>query len=119
MRISYGIEVADENDQYVVAVEKGVATYNAAFVPGAFLVETFPILKYLPDWFPGAGFKRTTAAWKKIAHNMRDAPFERTMESWVRLPGMYSRDLNLHIRWSGEGGSQTVNCDDNYGKLQQ
>ena len=85
MRISYGIEVKDEDDQYVAAVETGVATFNEAFVPGAFLVETFPILKHIPDWFPGAGFKRTVAAWKDIAHNMRDAPFEKTMESWVRL----------------------------------
>ncbi len=84
MRISYGIQVEDENDQYVTAVETGVATFNEAFVPGAFLVETFPILKHIPDWFPGASFKRTVAAWKDIAHNMRDAPFEKTMESWVR-----------------------------------
>lgn len=85
MRISYGIQVKDENDQYVTAVETGVATFNEAFVPGAFLVETFPFLKHIPDWFPGAGFKRTVAAWKDIVHNMRDAPFEKTMESWVRL----------------------------------
>ncbi|KAI1790108.1 cytochrome P450 [Ganoderma leucocontextum] len=84
MRISYGIKVADENDQYVTAVEAGVATFNEAFVPGAFLVETFPILKHIPAWFPGAGFKRTAAAWKDIAHNMRDAPFEKTMEFWAK-----------------------------------
>ncbi|TBU23430.1 cytochrome P450 [Dichomitus squalens] len=83
MRISYGIEVVDEQDPYVAAVERGVASFNEAFVPGAFLVETFPVLKKLPDWFPGAGFKRTAAAWKKIAHNMRDAPFEKMMKSWM------------------------------------
>ncbi|RDX44589.1 CyP450 monooxygenase [Lentinus brumalis] len=81
MRISYGVEVAEENDPYVTAVEEGVATFNLAFVPGAFLVETFPSLMRIPSWLPGGGFKRTAAAWQKIAHNMRDAPFEKTMES--------------------------------------
>lgn len=83
MRVSYGIEVAEENDPYVAAVEEGVATFNEAFVPGAFLVETFPSLRHIPSWFPGGGFKRTAAKWKEIAHNMRDAPFKKTLEAIV------------------------------------
>lgn len=81
MRVSYGIEVSEKNDPYVTAVEEGVATFNEAFVPGAFLVETFPSLRHIPSWFPGGGFKRIAAEWKKIAHNMRDAPFEKTLEA--------------------------------------
>ncbi|KAI0705584.1 cytochrome P450 [Earliella scabrosa] len=81
MRISYGIEVANENDEYAQAVEDGVATFNLAFVPGAFLVETFPSLMHVPSWLPGGGFKRLAAAWQKIAHRMRDKPFERTVEA--------------------------------------
>ncbi|KAI0672490.1 CyP450 monooxygenase [Trametes maxima] len=81
MRISYGMEVADQDDPYVNAVEEGVATFNEAFVPGAFLVETFPILRHIPRWFPGGGFKRIAARWQKIAHTMRDAPFEKTLQA--------------------------------------
>ena len=86
MRISYGIEVAEENDPYVDAVEKGVASFNEIFVPGAFLVETFPSLRHIPSWFPGGGFKRLARKWKKIARNMRDSPFERVMGEMVGLP---------------------------------
>ncbi|KAI0634017.1 CyP450 monooxygenase [Trametes polyzona] len=81
MRVSYGIEVADENDPYVYAAEEAVATFNLAFVPGAFLVETFPILRHIPSWFPGGGFKRLAAKWQKIAHSMRDTPFKKTLEA--------------------------------------
>ncbi|KAI0767233.1 cytochrome P450 [Fomes fomentarius] len=81
MRIAYGIEVEEEEDEYVKAVEDGVATFNKAFVPGAFLVETFPSLQYVPSWSPGGGFKGVAAAWQKIAHKMRDVPFERTLEA--------------------------------------
>ncbi len=85
MRIAYGIEVKEEDDEYVKAVEDGVATFNQAFVPGAFLVETFPLLQYVPIWSPGGGFKRIAAAWQKIAHKMRDVPFERTLEAMVSV----------------------------------
>ena len=85
MRIAYGMKVMDEGDPYVEAVEAGSAAFGEAFVPGAFLVETFPILRHIPDWFPGAAFKRKAAAWKKIAHHMRDAPFERTLECLVSI----------------------------------
>ncbi|PIL29320.1 cytochrome P450 [Ganoderma sinense ZZ0214-1] len=84
MRIAYGIKVIDEKDPYVEAIEAGSAAFTEAFVPGAFLVDTFPILRHIPGWFPGAEFKQKAAAWKKIAHNMRDAPFEMTMESLVK-----------------------------------
>ncbi len=83
MRIAYGIEVKEEEDEYVKAVEDGVATFNQAFVPGAFLVETFPSLQYVPSWFPGGKFKRVATAWQKIAHRMRDVPFKRTLEAMV------------------------------------
>ncbi|KAI0767202.1 CyP450 monooxygenase [Fomes fomentarius] len=80
MRISYGIEVADENDEYAKAVEDGVGTFNLAFVPGAFFVETFPSLRHIPSWFPGGRFKRLAAGWKTLAHGMRDKPFERVLQ---------------------------------------
>jgi len=50
-------------------------------VPGAFLVDTLPILKYIPGWFPGAGFKRfARVAKKKLDHSM-NLPFQHVKES--------------------------------------
>ncbi len=104
MRIAYGIKVVDEEDQYVAAVEAGSAAFCEAFVPGAFLVETFPSLKHIPDLFPGAGFQRKAAAWKKIAHSMRDGPFEATMESWVSPHDPWTQSRYIHVlRMTGQG----------------
>ncbi|KAI0753250.1 cytochrome P450 [Daedaleopsis nitida] len=67
MRISYGMEISDEHDEYAVAVEDGVAIFNRAFVSGAFLIETFLFLQYV---LPGAGFKHLAASWKLLeAHS--------------------------------------------------
>ena len=39
------------------------------------LVDFFPILQYLPKWFPGAGFKRKAALWKADVMGMVDIPW--------------------------------------------
>jgi hypothetical protein len=42
------------------------------------------IVKYVPSWFPGAGFKRKAQAWKKNLENTADIPYDfvkRQMES--------------------------------------
>jgi hypothetical protein len=33
-------------------------------------------VKYLPDWFPGAEFKRTAAAWRKTMIDAVNTPFD-------------------------------------------
>ena len=81
--ISYGIEVTDEDNPYVRVVERGMELFSRAFVPGAFLVETFPALRYIPSWLPGGGFKRFAAMTKTATQAMRDLPFERTMMKMV------------------------------------
>ncbi|KAJ8502251.1 hypothetical protein ONZ51_g72 [Trametes cubensis] len=76
LRIVYGLDVADHNDKYIGIAEKGADVYIKITVPGRYLVETFPILRHLPSWFPGAGFKREAASWKPAVQALRDAPFD-------------------------------------------
>ncbi|KAG7442660.1 cytochrome P450 [Guyanagaster necrorhizus] len=40
-----------------------MAGLAAAGNAGSFLVDSFPVLQYLPSWFPGADFKRKAADW--------------------------------------------------------
>ena len=47
----------------------------AAVAPGAFLVDSIPLLKYVPSWMPGAGFKRKAEEWNSWAKNMMEIPF--------------------------------------------
>lgn len=61
MRISYGIELQEPNDKYFQMVERVTMVGEEIMVPGRFLVEAMPWLRYLPVWFPGAGFKRYAA----------------------------------------------------------
>jgi hypothetical protein len=74
--VAYGVNVLPKDDPYITTAEKGVHTLVSAAVPGAFLVDTFPWLKHVPDWMPFAGFKRKAKEWRKLAMSMIEKPFE-------------------------------------------
>ncbi|KAF9006260.1 cytochrome P450 [Hymenopellis radicata] len=57
---------------------------SVASTPGAFLVDFIPMLKSLPDWFPGAGFKRTAKMWAKDLEDMINVPFEHVKAEMAR-----------------------------------
>ncbi|KAF8634038.1 hypothetical protein AX17_004303 [Amanita inopinata Kibby_2008] len=75
MSVTYGITVSPKDDRYITVAEKALEGMAKAANPGAFLVEVIPALKYVPEWFPGAGFKKKAREWKRAVMEMRDAPF--------------------------------------------
>ncbi|KDQ62322.1 hypothetical protein JAAARDRAFT_30217 [Jaapia argillacea MUCL 33604] len=79
--ITYGINVTDKNDKLVTVSEAAVESVNLAVVPGAFLVDFVPILKYIPAWFPGAGFKRKAEEWRLLKDRFINEPFDATKEA--------------------------------------
>lgn len=76
MDVSYGIRISEVNDPYVEVAEKAMDGLNEAAVPGAFKVDLIPALKYVPKWFPGAGWKRKAEAWNELSRVFVDKPFE-------------------------------------------
>ncbi|KAJ7169194.1 cytochrome P450 [Mycena crocata] len=78
MAITYGIDVLPVNDPYVELAFNAVHALSEAGVPGKYLVDSIPLLKYVPSWMPGAKFKRDAKEWKKLALDMRNVPFAET-----------------------------------------
>ncbi|TFK25338.1 cytochrome P450 [Coprinopsis marcescibilis] len=77
MSVSYGIKIQKNDDFYVKTAEQGVSpALHIVGNPGAFLVDTIPILKYVPSWFPGAGFKTKAKEWKRLSKVMLEVPFK-------------------------------------------
>ncbi|KAJ7137205.1 cytochrome P450 [Mycena epipterygia] len=74
--VAYGINVLPVNDPYIAAAEEGLQTVFQAAIPGRFLGDSIPMLKYVPDWFPGAGFKLLAKEWRKLTRALTDLPFE-------------------------------------------
>ncbi|KAJ3721015.1 cytochrome P450 [Lentinula raphanica] len=75
LAVAYGIHAQPKDDPNLAAAEKMIAVLNTAGIPGAFLVDVFPILKYVPYWFPGASFKRKAREWNGILSATITPPF--------------------------------------------
>ena len=83
MKISYGIDVKESDDPYISLAENSLSGLNEAAIPGAFWVDLFPILKYVPSWFPGAGFRRKAAHWRELNAITVEKPFRYVEEQLV------------------------------------
>ncbi|KAJ7607921.1 cytochrome P450, partial [Roridomyces roridus] len=70
---AYGLDVLPEDDPYVKLAEQANAGLIQGFIPGRFLVDSLPILKYVPRWFPGSG-PYTTALMKEAIRWKPTAP---------------------------------------------
>ncbi|KAJ6563069.1 cytochrome P450 [Mycena vulgaris] len=75
LSVTYGIDALSADDPYLSMVEKAAESLKIAMVPGRFLVDSIPILKYVPEWVPGANFKRIAREWKEVVKAVQDAPF--------------------------------------------
>jgi hypothetical protein len=75
LSIAYGLPIQPKDDIYIQTAEQGVHPLVAAAVPGAFLVDMLPWLKYVPEWMPGAGFQKKAREWGALAMRMVDLPF--------------------------------------------
>ncbi|KIP04523.1 hypothetical protein PHLGIDRAFT_120630 [Phlebiopsis gigantea 11061_1 CR5-6] len=80
--IVYAIDPMPEHDPILEAAEEGVECLSEIVNAGSYLVDSVPILKYLPEWFPGAGFKRQAAHWKEKVDALHLRPFEVAKKNW-------------------------------------
>jgi hypothetical protein len=85
MKIGYGIEVQESDDPYISIAEEAMKGAAEAGVPGAFWVDLFPILKYVPSWFPGAGFQKKAARVREATSTMAEKPFRHVQEQLVQV----------------------------------
>ncbi|KAF7346377.1 O-methylsterigmatocystin oxidoreductase [Mycena sanguinolenta] len=75
MATVYGYDVQPSNDRFVALSENAVKKLSDSFFPGAVVVNTFPILRYLPSWMPGTGFQRYATDCQEVTKEMRQVPF--------------------------------------------
>lgn len=63
-------------DPLVDLVDQVMEEFTQAYVSGKWAVDLIPALKYLPEWFPGTGWKQTAKAWNKNMTKCTNVPFE-------------------------------------------
>lgn len=85
MSVGYGLDVETQNDPYITTAERSVHHLFEAAVPGAFLVDSIPSLKKVPEWIPGAGFKKKAREWRVLSQKMVTLPFKAAKSNIVSI----------------------------------
>ncbi|KAI0037198.1 cytochrome P450 [Vararia minispora EC-137] len=80
LMVAYGYQIADEEDELSTMAFEAVEAISKATFPGAVAVNTFPSLRNLPEWFPGAGFHTYAKTSRKMLEDLRNRPFDMVKE---------------------------------------
>ncbi|TCD66189.1 hypothetical protein EIP91_001683 [Steccherinum ochraceum] len=77
LQTAYGYTVSptEPSDPLVDIAETAMQGFARASEPGSFLVDYIPWLKYVPGWFPGAGFQKTALSMRRDLETLYDVPF--------------------------------------------
>ncbi|KAF5375318.1 hypothetical protein D9757_009670 [Collybiopsis confluens] len=96
MKVAYGYTISDYNDHFVEIAEEAMRIGSLVAAPGKWLVDSIPALRFLPAWFPGAGFKRLAKTWSEHMYLQSLEPHQWVkdqMENGVAQPSFTSRLL--------------------------
>ncbi|PPQ81814.1 hypothetical protein CVT25_013650 [Psilocybe cyanescens] len=117
MSVTYGITIDLTEDRYIALAEKALEGMAKSAGPGAFLVDLMPSresyfaalsvspfidvpcrsVRYIPEWVPGASFKRKAREWRAAVMGMKEEPFATVvneMKSGKAPPSFVSNLLN-------------------------
>ncbi|EJD00102.1 cytochrome P450 [Fomitiporia mediterranea MF3/22] len=75
MHIAYGYTIKSSDDYFVAMAEESMRVASLAATPGKWLVDSFPILRFIPRWFPGASFRRSAEEWSSQLYTQSLVPF--------------------------------------------
>lgn len=84
MKTMYGYDVESVNDPCIATADKSVALGSPLLLPGASMINVFPILAFIPAWFPGASSHKVAAEVKRLTDKVIQVPMGWTEMRMVR-----------------------------------
>ncbi|KIK94268.1 hypothetical protein PAXRUDRAFT_12143 [Paxillus rubicundulus Ve08.2h10] len=125
LRISHGYVTQEGDDPLVELAHTANAQLSMASAPGLFYVDIVPLLKYMPSWLPGAGFKRKAKEYAAVLDDLVEIPHnyvKSQLAAGTALPSLSSRilgepgltdELEDSLKWAAatmyQGGADTAN----------
>ncbi|TRM68310.1 cytochrome P450 [Schizophyllum amplum] len=59
LKLAYGWPMKDDNDILIEMIKEAFYLAGIALQPGRWAVDSWPFLRFVPDWFPFTGWKKT------------------------------------------------------------
>lgn len=84
---THGIDVQIEDDPFMEVARRATHAISIAGAPGAFLVDVLPWLKHVPEWLPGAGFKKFAREASKVVTAAPHLTYDYVKTSMVSAGG--------------------------------
>lgn len=81
--ITYGLPIQRSHDPLVHFAEDTFTKVASAGAPGKYMVNLVPPLKYVPEWMPGAGFKKIARGIREQVYKLVEEPYQATLENAV------------------------------------
>jgi hypothetical protein len=97
MRATYGFDDIGKNASLIHLAEAVVRRVGGATIPGRYLVNAFPILKYVPGWMPGAKFQQELKDIAQLNHEVVYTPFEDAKTNVVGHPSHVASTLPHYV----------------------
>ncbi|KZT01777.1 cytochrome P450 [Laetiporus sulphureus 93-53] len=88
LKYTYGWTVKSNDDPLLKILEDSIELQTVVTKPGRWLVDTFPILRFVPAWLPFANFKRMAAEYRREFSRVDDIPHE-----WAKQ----QIDMGIHV----------------------
>ncbi|KAF5352416.1 hypothetical protein D9756_006291 [Leucocoprinus leucothites] len=101
MKVAYGYNIDDLNDTFVSVAEETMKITDKTMANGSWLVDYYPIARYIPSFLPGGEFKRLGKVWRERLRYLSDVPHQ-----WVKqqmASGSYTESFTSEFL-SQEGG---------------
>ncbi|KAI2640922.1 cytochrome P450 oxidoreductase OrdA-like protein [Xylaria nigripes] len=100
LKMIYGYNIERHGTDFLVnLIDTSSWHFSLAMAVGSWLVDSIPALRYIPEWLPGAGFKRQAKAWRTLAIEAAERPFQFARQQLRRDPSAksYVADFGLNL----------------------
>ncbi|KAF5856283.1 hypothetical protein ETB97_007639 [Aspergillus alliaceus] len=85
LKITYGYTVEPHGrDPLVDLADRAIVEFAQSILPGAWLVDSIPLLRHIPSWLPGGGCTRAAKEFQKISKVFSDIPYTFTKQQMAR-----------------------------------
>ena len=101
LKVVYGYTAREGKDSFIEKVDESMAQFSELLKFGTYFVDFFPWLRFVPEWFPGGGWKKTLRYHRQTMQEMSSIPFEMVKERMVCFRLSVSLKSIIHY-WTEE-----------------
>ncbi len=88
--MTFDLQIEGLHNPYVVNAEETMEGFSQGLIFGKYWVDyapfMIPLMKYVPSWVPGAGYKKEAEKWRASGKFMEYSAYEKVKHDLVRTP---------------------------------